>query len=100
MLNIHFSNVENAAYSPSICAERTAACKAISTGHSEFKAIAVVAFQQDSFTTPCGVCRQVISEFAKKDDIPIYVAKPSPVRVLVTSIKSLLPLSFVPLPTD
>ncbi|XP_055302769.1 cytidine deaminase-like [Sitodiplosis mosellana] len=92
-------NVENAAYSPSICAERTAACKAISTGHSEFKAAAVVAFQQDSFTTPCGVCRQVLSEFAK-EDIPIYVAKPSPVRVLVTSIKSLLPHSFVPLPTD
>lgn len=92
-------NVENAAYSPSICAERTAACKAISTGHSEFKAVAVVAFQEDSFTTPCGVCRQVLSEFVK-DDIPVYVAKPSPCRVLVTSIKSLLPYSFVPLPTD
>lgn len=93
-------NVENAAYSPSICAERTAACKAISTGYSEFKAVAVVAFQPDSFTTPCGVCRQVLSEFAK-DDIPVYVAKPSPCdQVLVTSIKSLLPYSFVPLPTD
>lgn len=91
-------NVENAAYSPSICAERTAACKAISVGHIEFKAVAVVAFQEDSFTTPCGVCRQVLSEFAK-EDIPVYVAKPSPDQVLVTSIKSLLPLGFVPLPT-
>ncbi|XP_031619066.1 cytidine deaminase-like isoform X2 [Contarinia nasturtii] len=92
-------NVENAAYGPSICAERTAVCKAISMGHSEFKAVAVVAYQEDSFTTPCGVCRQVLSEFTK-EDIPVYVAKPSPCRVLVTSIKSLLPFSFVPLPTN
>lgn len=89
-------NVENAAYSPSICAERTAACKAVSSGYLEFKSVAVVAYQEKSFTTPCGVCRQVLSEFAK-DDILIYVAKPAPCRVLVTSIKSLLPFSFVPL---
>lgn len=92
-------NIENAAYSPSICAERSAACKAVTTGHREFTAVAVVAFQEDSFTTPCGVCRQFLSEFAK-GDIPVYVAKPSPCRVLVTSLNSLLPMSFVPLPTD
>lgn len=91
--------MENAAYSPSICAERTAVCKAISIGHTEFKAVAVVAYQENSFTTPCGVCRQVLSEFVK-EDIPIYVAKPTPCKVLVTSINSLLPMGFVPLKTD
>lgn len=88
-------NIENSSYSPSICAERTAACKAISDGHHDFKAIAVVAFQEKSFTTPCGVCRQFLSEFAHKD-VPVYVAKPSPHQVLVTSIGSLLPMGFVP----
>lgn len=88
-------NIENSSYSPSICAERTAACKAISEGQHEFKAIAVVAYQEESFTTPCGVCRQFLSEFATKD-VPVYVAKPSPHQVLVTSVGSLLPMSFVP----
>lgn len=96
-------NIENAAYSPSICAERTAACKAISNGYTQFKAIAVIGFQEDAFTTPCGVCRQFLSEFVK-NDIPIYVSKPNPSKVLVTSIASLLPMGFVlgfdPLPTD
>ncbi|XP_037031391.1 cytidine deaminase-like isoform X1 [Bradysia coprophila] len=88
-------NVENGAYSPSVCAERTAICKAVSEGHREIAAIAVVAYQEHSFTTPCGVCRQFISEFTTKD-IPVYVAKPAPVRVLVTSIRQLLPMTFVP----
>lgn len=87
-------NIENSSYSPSICAERTAACKAISEGHHEFKAIAVVAYQEKSFTTPCGVCRQFLDEFTTKD-VPVYVAKPSPHQVLVTSIGSLLPMGFV-----
>lgn len=86
-------NIENSAYSPTICAERTAACKAISTGYTKFKAVAVIGFQEEAFTTPCGVCRQFLSEFVK-EDIPIYVAKPTPNRVLVTSMKSLLPMSF------
>lgn len=92
-------NVENSAYSGSICAERTCAVKAISAGHREFKAMAVVAFQEASFTTPCGVCRQFVGEFIKTD-IPVYIAKPSPSRVLVTSMNELLPFAFVPLPTD
>lgn len=96
-------NIENAAYSPSICAERTAACKAISNGYTHFKAIAVIGFQENSYTTPCGVCRQFLSEFVKSD-IPIYVSKPKPSKVLITSIASLLPMGFVldfsTLPTD
>lgn len=87
-------NVENAAFGPSICAERTAVCKAVSGGCTKFKALAVVAFQENSFTAPCGVCRQVLNEFTK-DDIPIYIAKPSPCKVLVTSVHSLLPMGFV-----
>ncbi|KNC24366.1 hypothetical protein FF38_04619 [Lucilia cuprina] len=67
-------NVENAAFSPSSCAERTAICKAVSEGVREFTAAAVVAYQEDAFTTPCGVCRQFIMEFAD-GDIPLYVAK-------------------------
>lgn len=86
-------NIENSAYSPTICAERTAVCKAISSGFIDFKAIAVIGYQEKSFTTPCGVCRQFLSEFCK-DDIPVFVTKPNPTRVLVTSLKSLLPMSF------
>lgn len=74
-------------------------CKAVSLGYTEFKAVAVVAFQEHSYTTPCGVCRQVISEFVK-DDIPVYVSKPKPSKILITSIKTLLPLGFVPLVTE
>lgn len=92
-------NIENASYSPSICAERTAIVKAVSMGHREFMALAVVAYQENSFTPPCGVCRQTLCEFAK-GDMPVYIAKPSPSRVLVTSLDKLLPLQFVPLTTD
>lgn len=87
--------MENSTYSSTICAEQTAACKAISVGQTKFKAIAVVGHQEKSFSTPCGVCRQFLSEFVK-DDIPVYVTKPLPDQVLVTSLKMLLPMSFVP----
>lgn len=86
-------NVENGAYTPSSCAERTAICKAVSDGYQEFSAIAVIAFQEDAFTSPCGVCRQVLSEFAKTD-FPVYIAKPSHSRVMVTSVFELLPNRF------
>ena len=56
-------NVENAAYSPGICAERTAVVKAVSEGHREFRRI-VIAGRSPQFCTPCGVCRQVLREFA------------------------------------
>lgn len=93
-------NVENAAFGPSVCAERNAICHMISLGHREFTAVAVVAFQEHSFTTPCGVCRQTLAEFTRAEDIPVYVAKPAPNRVLVTSVRKLLPLGFVPLKLD
>ena len=58
-------NVENAAYSPTLCAERVAFGKAISEGKRAFSAIAVVG--NTAPCTPCGVCRQVMAEFCKKD---------------------------------
>lgn len=92
-------NVENGAYGPSICAERNAVCHAIASGHREFVAIAVVGYQERSFTTPCGVCRQFLAEFAQ-DDFPVYVAKPAPNRVFVSSIHKLLPHGFIPMKPD
>ena len=60
-------NIENAAYTPGNCAERTAFFKAISEGEREFTAIAIVGGpegkQPDGICPPCGVCRQVMMEF-------------------------------------
>ena len=56
-------NIENAAYSPGICAERTAVAKAVSEGHTDFVRI-VIAGRSTDFCVPCGVCRQVLREFA------------------------------------
>lgn len=88
-------NVENAAFGPTVCAERAAVCKAVSEGFREYDAVAVVAYQEDHFTTPCGVCRQFLSEFTK-EDIPVYVAKPTLQKVFVSSVYLLLPHHFVP----
>ncbi len=68
-------NVENAAYGPSNCAERTAVFKAVSEGSREFEAIAIAGGPEDAsgkpqiqdFCPPCGVCRQVLSEFCSRD---------------------------------
>ena len=63
-------NIENAAYGPTNCAERTAFFKAVSEGEREFAAIAVVggkALDFKDYFTPCGVCRQVMAEFCEKD---------------------------------
>lgn len=59
-------NIENSAYGPTNCAERTAVFKAVSEGRREFEAIAVISDSED-FTSPCGVCRQVLSEFCGPD---------------------------------
>ena len=89
-------NVENASYSPTCCAERTAFFKAISEGEKEFTAIAVVGGKNgeiSSFCSPCGVCRQVMAEFGNPDEFRIIVAKT--VNDYKTYIlKELLPESF------
>lgn len=84
-------NVESAAYSPTICAERTAISKAVSEGEIEFSAIAVVG--SSDYTFPCGVCRQVIREFGK--DINIIVANDEKNYKMFT-LEELLPHSFGP----
>ena len=72
-------NIENAAYSPSNCAERTAVFKAVSEGVREFEAVAVTgAFASNSnksqYTVPCGVCLQVLAEFCNPDEFTVIAA--------------------------
>jgi cytidine deaminase len=81
-------NVENAAYGMSICAERTAVVKAISEGVREFEAIAVVT---ENAGTPCGACRQFLSEFGS--DIMVILADTSGNYTLAT-VGELLPHAF------
>ena len=66
-------NIENAAYTPTNCAERTAFFKAISEGEREFEAI-VVNGDADDYLFPCGVCRQVMVEFCDADTFKVIVA--------------------------
>ncbi|MBI5564420.1 MAG: cytidine deaminase [Chloroflexi bacterium] len=83
-------NVENASYSHTVCAERTAILKAISEGEREFEAIAVVTRNGGS---PCGACRQVMVEFAP--ELTIYIADKSG-EYRATTMSELLPDSFTP----
>jgi cytidine deaminase len=83
-------NVENAGYSPTNCAERTAVFKAVSEGHRRFKRI-VVAGRSDSPCVPCGECRQVLSEFAPELEV-ICLDKDG--SELALSLTDLLPHSF------
>ena len=70
------ANIENASYTPTVCAERVAFFKAISEGETEFLAIAIAGGEKDSPSKadfpPCGVCRQVMSEFCSGDFIVIW----------------------------
>lgn len=87
-------NIENAAYSPTNCAERTAVFKAVSEGRKDFTAIAVCGGKNGIITnlcTPCGVCRQVLQEFCK-DDFPVYLAHKDGYKTL--TLGDLLPYSF------
>lgn len=84
-------NIENAAYTPSICAERVAIFKAVSEGESEFEAIAVVTKDGGS---PCGVCRQVMSEFML--DAQVIIADSDGKQHAEMSVSELLPRAFVP----
>ncbi|XP_050520986.1 cytidine deaminase-like [Daktulosphaira vitifoliae] len=88
-------NVENASYGLSICAERTAIVKAVSDGKQSFVKIAVSANNNNEFVAPCGACRQFLSEFTKLNhDIIILLYQTAGSKVLVTSVKELLPLKF------
>ena len=87
-------NVENAAYSPTNCAERTAVFKAVSEGEKEFTAIAIVGGKSDEladFCAPCGVCRQVLAEFCDKD---FRLVLGNPKEIKVYTFAEILPFSF------
>jgi cytidine deaminase len=86
------TNVENATYGLTICAERTAVVKAVSEGVRQFKAIAI-ATDHDPPATPCGMCRQTLAEFAL--DLPIVLVNVAGRRVQV-HLNTLLPHAFRP----
>ena len=87
-------NVENAAYSPTNCAERTAIFKAVSEGEREFVSIAIVGGMGETiadFCAPCGVCRQVLAEFCDPD---FRVVLGTPDEPKVFAFKDILPYGF------
>ena len=90
-------NIENASYTPTVCAERTAVFKAVSEGEKEFAAIAIIggpAGEKGRFCAPCGVCRQVLREFCELD---FRVLLGSVDKVKAYTLEELLPTSFGPL---
>lgn len=90
-------NIENAAFGPGNCAERTAIFKAVSEGKRNFRRIVIVGGkdgQVSDFCSPCGVCRQVMREFCQKD-FEIILAK-SRKEWKTYSLEELLPESFGP----
>ena len=85
-------NIENAAFSPTICAERTAVAKAVSEWHTDFVRIAIAGRSTD-FCVPCGVCRQVLREFAPGIEVICLNGKG---EEKVFTLSELLPYSFGP----
>ena len=88
-------NIENASYTPTVCAERTAFFKAVSEGRRDFAALAVCGGKGghiSGFFPPCGVCRQVMREFCD-DDFPVYLIGPGESYKKLT-LSELLPFSF------
>jgi len=89
-------NIENSAFSPTVCAERTAFFKAVSDGKTDFVKIAVVGGNAEkdpeNYCPPCGVCRQVMKEFCSAD-FEIIIAK-NPDEYKLKKLSELLPESF------
>lgn len=92
-------NIENAAFTPTVCAERTAFFKAVSEGKREFKAIAVAGGRAgsppDELVAPCGVCRQVMIEFCGDQTFDIILGD-SGENIHVYKLEAILPLGFGP----
>ena len=88
-------NIENASYTPTVCAERTAFFKAVYDGVRDFSAIAVVGGKNGEITgffPPCGVCRQVMREFCR-DDFTVYLGGANG-EIQALTLTDLLPYSF------
>ena len=91
-------NIENASFTPTICAERTAIFKAVSEGHREFIKMAVVGSPEgkvESFASPCGVCRQVMMEFCDPKTFQVIMATDKENYQTMT-LEELLPVGFGP----
>lgn len=86
-------NVENAAYTPTNCAERTAIFKAVSEGERNFTAIAIIGGKENDLSpcAPCGVCRQVLAEFCD-GDLRILMGTPNAIQT--STLAELFPHSF------
>ena len=95
----HGCNIENAAYAPTNCAERTAFFRAVYEGEREFAKIAIVGgpegIEADEMCAPCGVCRQVMMEFCDPETFQIVLAT-SVEQYEVFTLRELLPLGFGP----
>lgn len=92
------TNIENSAYSLTVCAERTAIFKAVSEGERNIKAICIVGGKDgkiEDYTPPCGSCRQVMREFSNPQEMEIILAK-SRDEYIVNTLEEMLPLSFGP----
>ena len=96
-------NIENAAYTPTNCAERTAFFKAVSEGEYHFKAIAIVGGPKGAepvdYCAPCGVCRQVMMEFCNEETFQVILAK-SETEYKTFSLQEVLPMGFGPKDLD
>ena len=91
-------NIENASYTPTNCAERTAIFKAVSEGVRDFQAICIVGGKDGVLTeyaAPCGVCRQVMMEFCDPETFQIILAVDKE-KYDIFTLKELLPLGFGP----
>ena len=89
-------NIENAAYGPSNCAERTAFFKAVSEGERQFQSIAIVGGAKDGnlkLCPPCGVCRQVMAEFCDPEQFRVILGAGEK-DYQIYLLKELLPLGF------
>lgn len=92
-------NIENASYTPTNCAERTAFFKALSEGVRDFQAICIVGGKDGKlteYTAPCGVCRQVMMEFCNPKTFQIILAVDKE-RYEIYTLEELMPLGFGPL---
>ncbi|MDD7794523.1 cytidine deaminase [Clostridium sp. 'White wine YQ'] len=85
-------NIENASFGATNCAERTAIFNAVAKGNRVLKAIAVIG-DTNNFTAPCGICRQVIAEFAENPEIKIIIVK-NHKEYIVKTLDEILPGSF------
>ena len=90
-------NIENAAFTPTVCAERTALFKAVSEGKRDFTAVAVASGTTDGGAAafpPCGVCRQALAEFCEPN-VPVYVCEADG-TIREYRLDTLLPFAFTP----